>query len=362
MAAHAVRRAHVFGIEASPRIDDAAVMARVRRERDEFVAGTCESITELPDGIAIKARARFTGPAALALDDGSTVAARAIVIATGARPMIPDAFAPLGDLILTNETIFELKTLPPSVAVIGAGSIGLELAQALARLGVEVEVFDQAERIVGLSDDAVARCLTTLLRQEFPIRLGVEVGAERDADGGGATVRWSGAASGERRFARVLIASGRPPSLDELDLKATGIALTDRGVPEYDFGTLQCGSAPIFMAGDADGDRAVLHEASAEGAIAGRNAARYPEVKSAERGAAFQVMFTDPPLAVLGEPADDDAVIGEASYADQGRAKIEARAAGLVRLYAAPADGRLTGATLAAPGMDHIAHLIAWGD
>ena len=364
-AAHAVRTADVFGIDASaPRIDGAAVMARVRRERDAFVASTCQSVHELPGGIAVKARARFTGPATLALDDGSSVTARAVVIATGARPMIPEAFKSLGDLILTNETIFEMATLPPSVAVIGAGSVGLELAQALTRLGVEVAVFDKAERIVGMSDEAVAECLTTLLRREFPIRLGVEVEAERDADGGGAIVRWSdgrpGGEAGEHRFARVLIASGRPPALDGLDLETTGLALSDKGVPEYDFHTLQCGSAPVFIAGDVDDDRAVLHEASNEGAIAGGNAARYPEVRKAERGAAFRVMFTDPPLAVVGEPADEETVTGEASYADQGRAKIEARGAGLVRLYARRGDGRLTGATLAAPGMDHIAHLIAW--
>jgi dihydrolipoamide dehydrogenase len=71
-------------------------------------------------------------------------------------------------------------------------------------------------------------------------------------------------------------------------------------------------------------------------------------------------MFTDPPLAMLGGPAADDAVIGRASYADQGRAKIEARNAGLIRLYAERPDGRLVGAAMVGPGADHIAHLLAW--
>jgi dihydrolipoamide dehydrogenase len=104
----------------------------------------------------------------------------------------------------------------------------------------------------------------------------------------------------------------------------------------------------------------VLHEALCEGAIAGRNAARHPAVAPGRRTVPIAIMFTDPPVAVLGDPPPADALVGCASYVDQGRAKIEARNAGLVRLYAAPADGRLIGATLAAPGMDHIAHLLAW--
>ncbi len=70
--------------------------------------------------------------------------------------------------------------------------------------------------------------------------------------------------------------------------------------------------------------------------------------------------FTDPPLAIVGQPCGKDSIIGSASYADQGRATIEARNAGLCRLYADRSDGRLTGATLLAPGMDHIGHLLAW--
>jgi dihydrolipoamide dehydrogenase len=72
------------------------------------------------------------------------------------------------------------------------------------------------------------------------------------------------------------------------------------------------------------------------------------------------IIFTDPPLAVVGPPAAKDAVIGNSSYADQGRAKVEARNFGLVRLYAERPDGRLVGAALVGPGMDHIGHLLAW--
>jgi dihydrolipoyl dehydrogenase len=118
--------------------------------------------------------------------------------------------------------------------------------------------------------------------------------------------------------------------------------------------------APIFLAGDADGDRPVLHEAVSEGTIAGRNAAAFPNVQRSKRAVPLSIMFTDPPLATVGAPPSDSSIVGTGSYADQGRAKIDACNAGLVRIYADREGGVITGATLLGPGMDHIAHLIAW--
>jgi dihydrolipoamide dehydrogenase len=147
-AAHAVRAASVFGIGAQePIIVGPAVMSRVRRERDAFVAGALKSISAIPNEIKIRARALFLDQTHLALDDGRVVSAKAIVIATGSRPMVPAMFQALGPLALTNETIFELADLPGSIAVIGAGPLGLELAQALVRLGVDVEVINSGGKV-----------------------------------------------------------------------------------------------------------------------------------------------------------------------------------------------------------------------
>ena len=358
-AAHGVRASAVFGIVVTePRIDGRAVMARLRQERDGFVAGVLKSIREIPAGITQQARGRFTGATTLRLDDGRSVSARAVVIATGSQPDIPTMFEALGDRVLTNETIFELPDLPKSVAVIGAGSLGLELAQAMARLGVDTGVFDDGDGLAGLDDGAVVTALHTILAAELPIYLGVKVRAGRI--GPAVNIRWSGRSTGAKTFDYVLVATGRRPRLDGLDLPMTGLDLDDHGTPKFDVATLQCGAAPIFIAGDADANRPVLHEAATEGAIAGRNAGRFPRIEPGERGPAFSIMFTDPPVAVIGTKPADDALIGTASYADQGRAKIEARNAGLVRLYAEASGGRLVGATMAGPGMDHIGHLIAW--
>ncbi len=360
-AAHAVRSAHVFGVDADPVIDGAAVMARVRKERDKFVAGVEKSIAKIPDAVKVCARATFTGPTTLALDDGRTVRAKAVVIATGSSPAIPDSFDAVKDRVLTNETIFELETLPASVGVIGAGPLGLELAQALVRLGVETIVFDQGDAVAALKDSHVAEALHAILEHELPIKLGVETKAVLDGDG--VRLSWSGKDSGEQRFDYLLVATGRPPRLKGLGLETTGLDLDDHGSPDYAPDTMQCGEAPIFLAGDADHDRPVLHEASSEGTIAGRNAACFPDVTSAERMVPFAIMFTEPSVAVIGVVPKDgeaDIVVGTASYTDQGRAKVMACNAGLVRFYADAADGKLTGATMAGPGVEHSAHLIAW--
>ncbi|MDD1450448.1 dihydrolipoyl dehydrogenase [Sphingomonas sp. H160509] len=360
-AMHAVEHAAVFGVEASGKVDGVAVMARVRKERDAFVAGVEKSIDKLPEEVRIEARAKFAGATILSLSDGREVHAKSVVIATGSSPAIPEMFDGVRDRVLTNESIFELKDLPKSLGVIGAGALGLEMAQAMARLGVDTMVFDTGETIGGLKDRHVAEAYHAILSREMPILLGVELTVEPDGDG--VKLAWSGSASGEQRFDYLLVATGRPPRIKGIGLETTGLALNDHGMPDYDCETMQCGTAPIFIAGDADHDRAVLHEASAEGMIAGRNAASYPEVTPGKRTVPFAITFTHPNVAVIGKIAkDDDAdtVIGTASYDDQGRAKVEACHAGLVRFYADRRDGRLTGATMAGPAVEHSAHLIAW--
>lgn len=359
-AADAAYRAHLaskFGIRTTTFFDDRAVMTRLRKLRDEFVDATLESIDKLPNDICVKQRARFADRTTLALEDGRKVSAKAVVIATGSRPSVPEPFLNLGDLVLTNETIFELSSLPRSIAVVGAGPLGLELAQALTRLGVETAVFDQGDRLAALSDAEVASELKSVLSREFPIRLGVKLEASRN--GGHADFSWSGASSGKAAFERVLIAAGRPPALDDLCIETTGLQKNEQGVPLFDPSTMQCGDSSIFLAGDADADRPVLHEASSEGTMAGRNAALFPNVKTTKRAVPFSIMFTDPPVATVGAASNDAKLIGSASYSNQGRAKIEARNAGLVRIYANQ-NGVLIGAALFAPGMDHIAHLLAW--
>ncbi|TNF22643.1 MAG: dihydrolipoyl dehydrogenase [Rhodobacteraceae bacterium] len=356
-AAHGVRTAETFGIRATAEVDGPAVMARVRKLRDHFVAGVTRAIDRLPEEVRITARASFSGPGTLDLDDGRSVAARAVVIATGARPAIPGPFKAVSEHILTNESLFEMTDLPRSVAVIGAGALGLEMAQALHRLGVRVEVFDMGETVAGLRDAAVSEVLRDLLKAEMPLHLGVKPEVSPEPEG--VTISWEGRS---RDFQHLLVAAGRPANLDGLHLERAGIDLGEDGMPGIDPETLRCGETSVFIAGDANGHMPLLHEASHEGCIAGRNAAAFPEITRFARHVPFVLTFTRPEAAQIGTIPDEDGseiVTASASYEDQGRARVEARLGGLCRIHARRSDGRLTGASLCAPDAGHLGHLFA---
>jgi|TARA_B100000378_G_scaffold11523_4_gene9701 dihydrolipoamide dehydrogenase len=359
-AAHGVRKADEFGIHAAiSKVDGPAVMQRVRRLRDSFAAGVRDQIDDLPDGVAVKASAKFLSANRLGLSDGQQVEAKTIVIATGSASVLPPGFDELGEAVLTNETLFELQALPASIGVIGAGALGLEMAQALSRLGVKVEVFDMSEQIAGMPEGEPETSLRTALENELVFHLGVEPQPSKTEEG----VQLSWQEEGHTRtahFERLLVAAGRAPLLDGLDLEKTGLPLDDHGTPEFDRETLQCGDAPIFIAGDANHDRPILHEASKEGTIAGANAAGFPDVKAFARTARFQIMFTQPNMAVLGEPQGKETVVGRVDYADQGRAKAMGRNSGVCEIYARTGCGTLTGACLVGPDAEHLAHILVW--
>ncbi|MFT6009259.1 MAG: dihydrolipoamide dehydrogenase [Parasphingorhabdus sp.] len=358
-AAHAARSTGMFGITVSDiAIDGKAVMQRVREERDRFARLTRENIEEIPDGIRLSGRAKFTAPNRLELDDGRLIEARSIVIATGSAPFVPGAFAGLGKRLLTNESIFELQDLPRRLAVIGSGPIGLELAQAMARLGVDVTLFDRGERLGGIRCDKVHAAVKSMIEADLTLRLGVELTAGQADDR--ASLSWRGASSGQADFDHVLVATGRPPNLAGLNLSATGIALDRDGVPIHDRDSMQCGDSSIFLAGDVADDLPLLHEASHDGAIAGRNAVAFPVSTHADRFTAFSITFTSPPVARIGQSEDDAVVTGTADFSDQGRARVEGINQGVLTLYAAAPDGRLIGADLCTPASEHLAHMLAW--
>lgn len=353
-----------FGIRAGKvEIDGGAVMARLRRERDHFVKATLDEIAAIPPGEKLKGRARFAGSNTLTVDTHTIVTARSIVIATGARPRVPHSLAEAcGDRLLTHETVFELETLPPTLAVIGAGPLGLELALAFSRLGVKTTLFDEGRDLGAVKDRRVAEVVHDVMRRALTLELGVEVGAKRNA-AGDVQLAWRDERGRSRRaaFAYVLSAAGRAPALEELDLNLAGLERDDHGVPAFDAETLRCGSSSIFIIGDANNDRPVLHEASLQGELAGRNAARYPRLEKRTPMPEFALVYSDPDIARVGPGFDPEAArdwfIGCSDSV--GRARIEDVEPGLLRVYSDRA-GILLGGELFGPDVEHLGHLLAW--
>ena len=271
---------------------------------------------------------------------------------------MPDFLTSVREHVLTCETVFEPTDLPQSLAVIGAGPLGIELGAAFTRLGVRTAIFDRGDNVGGLRDHVVAAEARRLLGQELDLHLGVELQAA--PAGEGVRLHWRGnAGSGEAEFEWVLAAVGRMPNLRDLALAEAGLTLDEHGTPVFDRATMQCGDAPVFIAGDADRDRPLLHEANEEGAIAGSNAARWPNVIRHQRATPLSIVFTDPDIATVGTPlsAIDDAMIGHCDFA-AGRALIEGRPGGIMRLYARR-DGVIAGAEMVGPAVEYLAHVVA---
>ncbi len=361
-AAHHVAEAGRFGIRVPEgvQVDGRAVLERVRRERDRFVGLVLESVEGIPAEQRLRGHARFAGPTTLLVDEHTRVEAKAVVIATGTSPTVPPTLQTVRERVLLSDDVFELPDLPASLAVVGTGIVGLELGQALHRLGVRTTFFSHSERLGPLTDPAVQSALADVLGRELDLQRAADLAVTCDA--GGFCLRWHDA-TGQAREARadaVLCATGRRPNLDALDLPRAGI----QGVPAVDPRTMQCPGLPIFLAGDVTAYRPLLHEASDEGTIAGINAACYPDVRAHVRRTPLSITFTAPNIALVGIPFAaldlEEAEVGCASYADQGRARVMGENAGLVRVYARRDSGELLGAEMFGPRVEHTAHLLAW--
>jgi dihydrolipoamide dehydrogenase len=371
-AAHGVQHAGRFGVHAGPlRVDGREVMQRVRSERDRFVGFVVEAVQRWPAEHRLMGEARFVADQMLEVDAAGgavRVQAARIVIATGSRPDVPPAWRErLGDRLLVNDDVFDWQTLPGSVAVAGTGVIGLELAQALHRLGVRVRVYGRGDRVGPLTDPALQAQCREIMAEELPMTLSVSA-MEPLREGDEVVIR-AATRDGkvhEERFDWLLAATGRQPNVEQLNLSATQLALDKFGVPVHDRRTGQAGSHPVFIAGDASDDRQLLHEAADEGRIAGDNAGRFPDVRVRPRRAPLAVVFTDPQMMMAGAShmsllaAGTAFDTGEVSFDDQGRSRVMGRNRGALRVYGERATGRFLGAEMVGPAAEHIGHLLAW--
>lgn len=362
-AAHRGAHASVFGVHfPTVEIDGVAVMTRLRKMRDLFVTRTKANIDRIDaKGVILHARAQVVDAHTLELSDGRRVHAKQIVLATGSRPWVPPAYRDLGERMLTNDGIFELERVPESLLVIGAGAIGLELGQSFRRLGARVTILDLGDNIAALDDEVVAGAAREIFKKELDLHLHHELRSIEAVDGG-VRARFLDDEGVERdeTYQYALVATGRRPALEGLGLDKAGLD----PLPPVDPHTRRIGESNFFMAGDADGDRMLLHEAAHEGRIAGRNAIRFPDVEAGRRMTPIALVFTDPEIAVVGMRAtelDEDVhIIGELDFRFQSRAKVLARDVGRMRVYADKSDGRLRGATVLGPDAEHLGHLLAW--
>lgn len=353
-AYHQRHKYDVFGIQG---VDNVFVnipdtLKHVRTLRDYFV----ESVNESMQKYKI-----ITGTARLVKHNIVEVAneriqAGAILICTGSTPRIPDIFSEVRKDILTTDTIFEQDDLPKRLAIIGTGNVGTEMGQALSRLGCSISLFGRSSRIAGITDPEIYAEAENLLSRDLHLHLNTSIERDTKSEKGVSLHHIDGQVCVDKVF----ICAGRKPNLDGLGLDLLDIELDENGVPIFDPETLQIQGLPIYLAGDSNSHRAILHEAADEGKIAARHALGFTEIL--HRRVPLHITFTDPPIVQVGlsyeEAMNCYSFIGEVSYSTQGRALIEQENFGKLRLYSRR-DGVILGAELVAPGADHMGHLLA---
>ena len=366
-AAHGASRWLEFGIElhGSISIDGKAVMRRVKAERDRFVGFVLDGVERIPADAKVRGYAKFIDDHRLMVDDHTEITFKSAVIATGSSPTIPPFLASLGDRVIVNDDIFEWDDLPKSVAVFGPGVIGLELGQALARLGVKVAMFGRSGHLGPFSDPTIRDYATQTFQSEFYLDTSAKIVDVR-RNKTGITIRYIDSTGKEVEIEvdYVIAATGRAPNVKNIAIENTSAVLDQRDVPSFNRDTLQIGNSNIFIAGDVSNDLPVLHEAADEGRIAGENAARYPNVIAGVRRMPFAVVFSDPQIATVGQRITDinpgHFVVGEVSFEGQGRSRVMLKNRGLLHVYVDIESGRLLGAEMFGPDAEHIGHLLAW--
>lgn len=361
---HAARVAHLQRRAADYGLDPQVAPADLGRVNDA-VHDVIERIQKHDDperfrGYGCDVRfgaASFAGPHTVTVD-GTAIHGRRFVIATGSRPFVPPIPGLAEAGFVTNETVFNLRTLPKRLAVLGGGPIGLELAQAFARLGSRVTVLEQQPRLLPLEDAEIAERLRSLLAAE-----GLEIltgtAAARVEHGAGVKVIH---ASGGRRIEadEILVAVGRRPNVEELNLEEIGVAFGARGirVDARQRTTLK----HIYACGDVCGLFPFTHMAEYQAGLVIANAIfRFP--KKSDYRIVPWVVFTDPELARVGLTENEARAQGIAPtvlrfpFENVDRALCEREPGGLAKLVTH--KGKILGATLLGPHAGELIHEIA---
>ncbi|HEV2148935.1 MAG TPA: mercuric reductase [Longimicrobiaceae bacterium] len=292
--------------------------------------------------------AAFTGAEAVQVD-GQTLRFRRAVVAAGSRPAAP-AIPGLAEAgYLTNETAFSLTELPRSLAVIGGGPIGCELAQSFARFGSRVTLLEAGERILSKDDaDAAAVVAAALVRDGVRIACGARVAWVE-----GRTIRYSRAGVDEAvAVDRILVATGRTPNVEGLGLEAAGIRFDPAKGIEVD-DRLRTSNPRVYAIGDIASPFQFTHVADAHARIVVRNALFFGRGRASELVIPWAT-YTSPELAHVGILPDEAARrAGEIDTVtvpldEVDRARLDGETDGFLKVHLEKGSDSILGATLVA--------------
>jgi mercuric reductase len=294
----------------------------------------------------VRGHARFTQPDRLDVD-GREIRATRVVIATGSAPWAPpiDGLDKTG--YLTSTSAMELSELPDSLVVIGGNYIGLELGQVFSNLGSKVTIVEALDRIAPLEEPEISEVMTQILEEQ-----GVQVVTSAKVtrvEGGSPKAVVAEGSGGELRLAgaEILVATGRRPVLDGLDLEKAGVELDERGELVLDE-TLRTTNPNVLAAGDVTGAPQFVYVAAAQGTLAATNAFT-PAGRKMDYTALPRVTFTTPNIAAVGL-TDEQAIhagyrcecrVVELRHVPRARVNLDTR--GLFKIVADGPTGKILG-------------------
>jgi pyruvate/2-oxoglutarate dehydrogenase complex dihydrolipoamide dehydrogenase (E3) component len=340
-------------------IDFAAVRAHVH----EVIAAVApQESRQRFNGLGVRVIAgvgRFRNPDTVAVN-GFDVKARRFVIATGASPALPE-IPGLADVPhFTNETVLELADCPRHLIVIGAGSAGLELAQAFRRLGAEVTVLEAATPLGAEDAECAGIVLDALAREGVVLRAGIKVAQVRRVLSR-VQIDIAGEAGEETiEGTHILVAAGRRPNLDELDLDAAGIDYEAGGITVDR--RLRTSNKQVYAIGEVTGAPPLPHLANHHAGLVIRNALFRSRVNT-DSHAVPSVTYTDPELAQVGMTEDEARAhcgtirVLRAAYRENDRAQATGATKGHIKIIT-DRRGDILGATIV--GAAAAENIAAW--
>lgn len=357
-AAQSARNAARFGVNLpEPVVDFARVHAHVQGVIGAIAPHDSVERYEGLGCTVIQAAARFTGPTETEAG-GQRIRARRFVVATGSSAAVPPVPGLAQTPYFTNETIFELTERPEHLLVLGGGPIGIEMAQAFRGLGARVTVIERAAILPRDEPEAVAILRAILLHEGISLLEGAQV-ARIGPGGAGVEVEL---ADGEMiAGSHLLVAAGRKPNMDGLDLSLAGVETTPRGITVD--ARLRSSNRRVFAAGDVAGGPQFTHVAGYHAGVLIRNILFGLPAK-VDYSALPWVTFSDPELAHVGlteseaRLANHPVQVLTQPLESNDRAQAERRTEGLAKIILG-GGGRILGATILAPRAGEMIGL--WG-
>nr|MBI1232411.1 FAD-containing oxidoreductase [Cytophagales bacterium] len=333
----------------------------VKRRKDEMVNKSVEGIRgELEKNqhiTFIDGTARFLDAHTVDVN-GTAISADQIFINVGARPFIPAALK--GINYLTNTSILSLENLPEHLIIIGGSYIGLEFGQMFRRFGSKVTIIEKAGRIISREDDDVSNEIQQILEREGVLfRLNATcIGAKEEDDGQVLVAVDCEEGAPEIRGSHVLVAVGRPPNTEDLQLDAAGIVMDERGYIQVD-DRLETNIPEVYALGDCNGKGAFTHTSYNDFEIVYANLFGQGNRKVSDRILTYG-LFVDPPLGRAGmtlrEAKDKnlDILVGFLPMNKIARAKEKGETDGFIRLIIDKKTDKILGATVLGVGGDEI--------